>query len=256
MSEPVLLEREGAVAIVTLNRPEKRNVLDTSLREALYGVLGACLTDAAVRVVVLTANGDFCAGGALETYGDITVVHARRRLQESHRILRALIEGPKPVVAAVEGAAIGAGTGLALACDHIVAGASACFSPSSARFAAMPDWALLFTLPRRIGFAKSRELFLFGGAVEAGAALQMSLVDAVVPEGRARAAAVERANRLADFPPLAVKITKAAVNGLDQNLESVLHAELEGQPYLFRSQDFREAVSAFKERRPPEFQGK
>lgn len=256
MSKPVLLEREGAVAIVTLNRPEQRNVLDTSLREALHGTLGECLTDATVRAIVLAANGDFCAGGALDAYDEVTVVHARRRLQESHRILRALIEGPKPVVAAVEGAAIGAGTGLALACDHIVAGASACFSPSSAQLASMPDWGLLFTLPRRIGFAKSRELFLFGGVVETEAALQMSLIDAVVPEGRAKAAAVERATRLASFPPLAIKVTKAAVNGLDQSLEAVLHAELEGQPYLFRSEDFHEAVSAFKERRVPDFQGR
>lgn len=256
MSKPVLLERKGPVATVTLNEPGKRNVLDTPLREALYAALDECVADAKVRTIVLAATGDFSAGGGLDAYDDVAVINARWRLQESHRILRILMEGPKPVIAAVEGSAIGAGAGLALACDHIVAGNKARFSPSSAQLATMPDWGLLFTLPRRIGFAKSRELFLFGGIVEAEAALKMSLVDAVVPEGAAQAVALEKARRLAGAPPLALKITKAAVNGLDLNLESVLQAELEGQPYLFRSEDFHEAVTAFHERRKPVFRGK
>lgn len=256
MSEPVLLERKGPVATVTLNEPGKRNVLDTPLREALYAALDECVADAKVRAIVLAANGDFSAGGGLDAYDDVAVINARWRLQESHRILRILMEGPKPVIAAVEGSAIGAGAGLALACDHIVAGNKARFSPSSAQLATMPDWGLLFTLPRRIGFAKSREMFLFGGIVNAETALKMSLVDAVVPEGGAQAVALEKARRLASAPPLALKITKAAINGLDLNLESVLQAELEGQPYLFRSEDFHEAVTAFHERRKPVFRGK
>jgi enoyl-CoA hydratase/carnithine racemase len=257
MTEPVLLSHEGEIAIVTLNEPERRNALSIPLREKLAEVLDEALAGDARAIVLTGAGGNFCSGGDIRSFDpNAPLVDVRDRIGRLHRVVRLLLTGRKPVIAAVDGYAFGAGVSIALACDHVVAARDARFCASFNRVALMADLGLLYTLPLRVGMGKARELLMLGEIVEAEEALAIRLVDRLAEPGKVLAAAIERARLFAAAPPVALAMTKAALARMPATLETVLQMEVDAQSALFRTEDHAEGRAAFLEKRPPQFKGR
>jgi 2-(1,2-epoxy-1,2-dihydrophenyl)acetyl-CoA isomerase len=253
---PVLLDRDGHVAIVTLNQPERRNALSLELREALHDTLSEAMAGDARAIVLAGAGGSFCSGGDIRSFvPGAGLLDTRARLARMHRVIRLLLTGAKPVIAAVEGYAFGAGVSLALACDHVVAATDARFCASFNRVALMADLGLLYTLPPRVGMGKARELLMLGEIVEGPEALTIRLVDRLADPGRAVEVAIERARRFAAAPPVALALTKAALARAPASLEAILQMEVDAQSALFRTDDHAEGRAAFLEKRTPHFKG-
>ncbi len=255
MSTCLIEERQGAVAILTLNDPDRRNALSMELRTTLRDRLQALGQDADCRAIVLTgAGGAFCAGGDLAAMRRDDPAGARHRLGIVQDIIRAVAAGPRPVLAAVDGPAFGAGMALAAAADHVIAAeTTARFSASFVRLGLMPDAGLLWSLPQRVGAARARGLMLSGQVLDAEQAQAMGLADAVCPLADLMASAIKQAQVLAAGGPLAVAQIKAGFARGTPSLEDVLAMERDGQPLLFASEDFAEGLAAFRDKRPPEF---
>jgi enoyl-CoA hydratase/carnithine racemase len=250
------IEREGPVAIVTLNDPERRNPLSPTLRERLLDVLAHAFADEDVRAVVLTGAGDvFCAGGDLGSMGELDRESGRARLQRSQQVTRTIVGGAKPVIAAVEGAAAGAGLSLAASCDVVVAAADARFTAAFGQVGLMPDLGALWAVPGRVGVATARRLFMLGDSIDGAEAVATGLADRLAEPGRALASAREEARRLALASPLALAAIKRVLAAHPQPLDDVLNAEAELQAELFASRDLREGLAAFRQRRQPRFNG-
>jgi 2-(1,2-epoxy-1,2-dihydrophenyl)acetyl-CoA isomerase len=257
MTEPiVLVTDEGPVRVIMLNRPRRRNAIDLPLRALLAEVIEAAMEDDRVRVLVLTgAGGSFCAGGDIATMTRLAEEAARARAEAAQRVVRAIWTGRKPVVAAVEGAAMGAGLALALACDRVVAASDARLGTSFTRVGLAGDLGIFATLPARIGPAAARQLLMFAGEVDAAEALRIGLIDAVTEPGQALGRALSDARRLAAGPPLALAAVKSMLGRWPRDPFEVLRAEVDVQVALFDSDDFAEGVAAYHERRAPRFGG-
>jgi 2-(1,2-epoxy-1,2-dihydrophenyl)acetyl-CoA isomerase len=252
----VLVARAGPVAIVTLNETAKRNALTLDLRRELLAALDTLIEDASCRAIVLTgAGGAFCSGGDLSTMRSGDPMGARRRLAIVHDILRRIAAGPKPVIAAVEGAAFGAGLALATASDVVVADAKSRFCASFARVGLMPDAGLLWSLPPRIGIGAAKRMMLEAVVVSGEEAKAMGLVDELAPAGGVFEAAMVRAQALAEVAPLSIAMTKSAFARGTDDLERVLAYEMDGQTMLFGTQDHAEGRDAFMNKRTPRFEG-
>lgn len=250
-TDDVLVSRDGATVTLTLNRPERRNALTVAMRHRLADALEEIEGDRTVRAVILTGAGEhFCSGGDLAGMAVETLAEGRERMRQAHRLIRLMVGSRVPVIAAVEGWCAGAGISLACAADHVVAGEGARFVASFGKVGLLPDLGLLHTLPARIGQARAREVLLFGEVVEAPRALAIGLVDRLVAEGGALAAARERAALLAAQAPLSLALTKAA---LSAGLEAALGREQDLQAALYLTPDHREGKAAFLEKRPPRF---
>lgn len=252
---PVLLEsRDGAVAILTLNEPAKRNALTPAIRVALTEAIDRIERDASVRAVVLTGGpAVFCAGGDLTAMRADGLVGGRERFRILHGIVRAIVKSSKPYLAAVEGPAAGAGMSFALCCDTIVAGAGARFVASFPKVGLVADAGLLFTLPARVGHGRARQILLYAEPVEAQAALAMGLVDEVVPAGGALARALERAHRFEALAPLSAATAK---EHFARGIDEVLDWERSAQAALFQTADHAEGKAAFLEKRVARFEGR
>ncbi len=254
MSDTLTTQRNGTVAILTLNDPTRRNALSMDLRCALRDQLHALGQDSTCRAIVLTgAGGYFCAGGDLAAMRSDDPAGARVRLGIVQDIIRAIAAGPRPVVAAVEGPAFGAGMALAAASDLVVASEGARFSASFVKLGLMPDAGLLWSLPQRVGAARARALMLSGQVLTGAEAVAQGLADQVCAPDALLPIAIAQAQMLAEGAPLAIaQIKTALARGID-TLEDVLAMERDGQPLLFGSQDFAEGLAAFRDRRKPEF---
>lgn len=253
---PVVVERSATVAILTLNEPAKRNALTFELRAALLAAFDELIADPGCRAIVLTgAGGAFCSGGDLSTMRSGDPIGARRRLAVIHDIVRRIAAGPKPVVAAVEGAAFGAGLALASAADVVVADRSARFCASFARVGLMPDAGLLWSLPPRVGIGQAKRMMLEAAVVSAEEAKIIGLVDVLAPAGDALTLAVARAKEMARLAPLSIAMTKAAFARGTDDLERVLAYEMDGQAMLFQTGDHAEGRDAFQNKREPVFKG-
>jgi 2-(1,2-epoxy-1,2-dihydrophenyl)acetyl-CoA isomerase len=261
----VLLERDDqvpAVAIVTLNRPQRRNSLTVELKEALRDTLRAVADDESVRAVVLTALGkSFCVGQDLVEHAEALRADPASTFDTVERhynpIVRALAEMPKPVVAALNGGAVGAGLGFALACDLRVAAEGASFGTAFAAIGLTADSGLSASLVHSLGAAKASELLLLGEPFDAAKALEWGLVRAVVPAEQVRDTALELARRLAAGPTAAYAEIKAAVAlGAVSPLPTVLATEAAAQARVGLTKDHVSAVEAFLAKRPPTFEGR
>jgi 2-(1,2-epoxy-1,2-dihydrophenyl)acetyl-CoA isomerase len=253
----VLTRDEENIRIITLNRPEVRNAFDVPLRVELISAIDAAMADEGVRVLVLTgAGGAFCAGGDISIMSGLSRDEAAGRAELTQRVVRTLWAGTKPVLAAVEGPAFGAGLSLALACDRIVAAADARFGAAFSRLGLAGDMGVLATLPARLGPARARQFLMLAEQVKAPGALAMGLVDVVTDPGNAVAAALEDARKLAAGPPLALAAVKAAIARYPMGRAETLDLEEETQVAMYGSEDFAEGVRAFRERRPPHFRGR
>ncbi|WP_418276518.1 enoyl-CoA hydratase/isomerase family protein [Isoptericola jiangsuensis] len=262
MSAPCQIVRDGAVATVLLDRPTHRNALDLALKEALLDALDQVSRDPDVRAVVLAGNGPaFCVGQDLREHAEGlgTGAWARERTVERHYnpIVRTLATMPQPVVAAVHGACVGAGLGIALACDLRVLADDAVLGTAFAGVGLTFDSGLSATLTWAVGAARARELVLLGGTFDAASAVAWGIAGRVVPAGEVRVVAHDLASRLAQGPPLAHAASKRLVAAAStRSWEESLAAEAAEQDALGRTDDHREAVAAFLEHRSPRFTGR
>lgn len=258
----ILYRVENDVAWVTLNRPEQRNAVNAEMREELIAVFTAARTDPHVRALVLTGSGKgFCTGADLSggRGQGPTGPGAGRELMRtsSQRLLRALWELEKPVVAAVNGVAAGLGSHLAFASDFVIAASEARFIEVFVRRGLAVDAAGAFLLPRLIGLQKAKELVFFGDDLRADDAARIGLVSKVVPGDQLHATAREWAERLARGPTFAIGMSKRLLNrSLESSFETALEEEAMAQMLVTQSEDTREGMLAFMERREPVFRGR
>lgn len=252
----VLVEDRGSVRVLTLNRPQVKNAIDMPLRVALAEAVEAAMDESSVRAIVLTgAGGAFCSGGDISTMARQSAELTRPRAQAAQRVIRALWRG-KPVIAAVEGPAFGAGTALALACDRVVAARDSLFGTTFTGVGLAGDMGIFTSLPDRIGSAAAKQLLMFPRRIPGSEAATMNLVDLVVEPGAALDAAVADAVRVAAGPPLALAMIKSTLASGVVDRHERLDLEVENQAVLFDTEDFAEGVAAFHARRKPVFTGR
>ncbi len=270
LGEQVRHRTEGGVAWITLNRPEAHNAITPDQRNRVIDLLAAASADLAVRVVVITAEGKgFCTGADLRA-GSSQPAPARpdgapeRAAGEISRLIRdgaqrlvaAVLDCEKPVIAAVNGTAAGIGAHLALACDLVVAAESAKFIEVFVRRGLVPDGGGAYLLPRLIGLARTKELMFFGDAVSATEAERLGLVNRVVPDGELLGVAGEWAARLAAGPTRSIALTKWLVNrSLESDRAQAFHDEALAQEINMTTSDAQEGVASFVERRDPDYRG-
>jgi 2-(1,2-epoxy-1,2-dihydrophenyl)acetyl-CoA isomerase len=258
----VKVHSDGAVRWIALDRPQSKNALTDVVNAVLIEALHAAGADAAVRCVVLTGNGgSFCSGldlKAAAAAGAASFDHADEHLEKYfHGLIRAVHAIDKPVLALVDGAAVGYGCDLALACDLRIATERTRLGEIFVKRGLMPDGGGTWTLPRLVGVGKALELMLLGELLSGDEALALGLVNRVVPSAEAEAYTRELAQRLAAGPPLAyARIKRAVWAAQSSTLDEALAVERRGQLELLRSQDFLEGVAAFLQKRPPSFTGK
>lgn len=259
----VLYELREQVALVTLNRPERRNALGGTLREDLIAAMTAADRDDAVRAVVLTGAGNcFCAGGDLKMILDGLESPAGRPLQEKvepprDRALLSVYQARKPVIAAVNGPAFGAGMNLALAADIRIASRAARFSQSHVTRGLMPDYASTYLLPRLVGEAKAYELIYTGAIIDADEALRLRMVNHMVAPEQLLTTALEMAQVIARNAPLPIRLAKRAVQQNHQGgIQEALDRETAAQNVCYDTEDGREGLRAFVEKRDPVFNGR
>ncbi|GAA1750227.1 enoyl-CoA hydratase/isomerase family protein [Aeromicrobium alkaliterrae] len=253
-AELVLSEDRGPVRVVTINRAEVRNAIDMPTRVALAEALEAADGAIRVRAVVLTgAAPTFCSGGDIASMRRMSRDEAVPRAQAAQRIIRAIWGTSKPVVAAVEGAAYGAGMSLALACDRVVASREARFAPTFSRVGLAGDMGIFASLAARVGPHRAKQLLMFPDPVSGDAAVALGLVDRAVDPGAALDAALEDADHLASMAAGALGVVKRTLSGEPRHPAAVLELEVQNQADLFGSDDFAEGVAAFAERRAPRF---
>lgn len=257
VADLVVVEAEDSVTILTLNDPGRRNAISPDMRMQLVDRLDAALADDGCRAIVLTgAGGHFCAGGDLTNFGGMSGIEARRRMISVHRVIRALVTGEKPVVAALEGSVSGGGLSLAACCDIAVAAASARFSAAFNRVGLVPDMGASWVLPLRMGLGRARMVMMTGETFDAATAERWGLVERVVGDGETRAVALALARDLATRAPLALGFTKALLAQMPRDLDTMLRAEADAQALLFATSDLEEGRSAFLEKRRPNFSGR
>ncbi|MDE2580658.1 MAG: enoyl-CoA hydratase/isomerase family protein [Rhodospirillales bacterium] len=250
---------DGPVARLVLNRPERMNALSMEMRAELRDHLIRVRDDGAIRAAILTGAGThFCAGADVGKMGEARSLRAdRARLQRgSHTVVRLLHDIEKPIIAAVSGVAVGVGWSYALACDLIVAAEDARFGATFRRVGLAPDGGCAWFLARRVGPARGKELAFSGRIVAADEALRLGLVEYVVPGDTLLDKARELAADYAAGPTFALGLAKRMFDrATGPGLDEFLDYESLVQPQLHDTEDHREGVAAFKEKRPPRFTG-
>lgn len=255
MSDLVLVTRQDAVVQLTMNLPQKRNALETALTDALADELEALQRDASCRAVVLSGGKSFCAGGSLDSL-KTNGLAMRGEMRAGHRLLRLINAGRLPVVAAVEGAAFGAGLSLAALCDFVVCDSETKFGAVYGKVGIMPDWGALWILPQRMGIGRTRELVMFSQVVSGVEAKSIGLADVLAEDGQVLPAALAWAQRLAAAAPGAISATKAALARQPLALDAMLDWEADTQALLIASDDFAEGRDAFFGKRAAQFKGR
>lgn len=262
MSDDVGYTVTGQVLYLTLNRPEALNALTPGQRDLLIRLLADASADPGTRAVVVTGTGrGFCAGADLRggaAAGERVAGDVARMLRlGAQRLIAAVLDCEKPVIAAVNGTAAGLGAHLALACDLVLAAESAKFIEVFVRRGLVPDGGGAYLLPRLVGPQRAKELMFFGDALTAADAERLGLVNRVVPDGELAKTAAEWAGRLAAGPTRAIALTKQLVNAsLDTDRATAFAAEAAAQEINMTTADAREGVAAFVERRSAEFRGR
>ena len=250
-------EVRDAVGIVTLDRPEKLNALTVEMREALARHFAEAAVDPAVRAVLLRSSGKaFCASGDVGRMAEFTPASGRAVLALAQRMVRNLAAIDKPVVCAARGAVAGIGWSMALACDVLVASETARFSQVFRNVGLVPDGGAVWFLTQHLGALRAKELVFSGRRIDAGEALSLGLVTRVVADEALDAEAWQAAAELARGPTLALGMAKRMFRMMHSpDLESLLAAEAWAQGLALQSDDHREGIDAFLNKRAPTFRG-
>ena len=256
--EAIIYKVSDRIATITMNRPKSLNSMSLDLVEGFIRSLQEAETDSQVRVVVVTGSGRaFSAGGDLKTLDDLNTTEERRQfIVKVGTIVKLIHDMSKPVIAMVNGVAAGAGFNLALACDMAYAADNAKFIQSFVNVGLSPDCGGFYYLAKAVGMAKAKELMLTARPVGAQEAEHLNLVNGVFAQEELEAATMKLAARLAEAAPLAVAMTKKAVNDYSASLEETLTFESLASSSLLGTVDFKEGVTAFAEKRAPRFLGK
>jgi len=261
--EDMLLEKKEGIAIITLNAPDKRNALTMKMQMSLLSAVDEMSKDDDVRVLVVTGAGSaFCAGGDLEAMKALTEGKAKptryERLQRIGSWGDLFLKTDKPVIAAINGAAIGAGLAIALSCDIRIASESAKFGSLFILRGLVPDFGTTYYLPRVVGTSKALEFMFTGELFDAAEAARLGIVSRVVPPDELMNAAQELAARIAQQAPIAIELTKRLVyRSMIEDISRHIDWETYAQQLCFGTEDHRESVRAFLEKREqPPFKGK
>ena len=256
--ETILLERRERVAVITINRPEKRNALNIQTRAEGAAALDELREDESVRVVVITGAGDkaFIAGADISEFAGRTAV-SQRDVMLGRSLFTAVDTFPKPVIAMVNGYCLGGGCELAMACDLRIASDKASFGQPEINLGIIPGGGGTQRLTRLVGEGKAMELILTGDIVDAQTAHAIGLVNMVVPAPDLEAKTMELANRIAERSPVALRLAKEAIKAASRsNLDEGLRREVDLFALCFSSEDKDEGVAAFLEKRKPQFKGR
>jgi 2-(1,2-epoxy-1,2-dihydrophenyl)acetyl-CoA isomerase len=261
MYEHILISTADCIQTITLNRPNKLNAFIGHMRRDLADALEHAGSDRSVRVVIVTGAGRaFCAGGDIPFMAELMQRHDveefSRILGAGRRVITAIRQMTKPVIASINGPASGAGCNLAFACDLRIASNTATFSQSFTKVGLHPDWGGTYFLPRFVTPNKACEMFFLGEAIDAAEAARLGIVNQVVAPEDLESATLQLAQRLRAAPPIALAAAKHAVYMSEvAELEEMLRYETEAQLRCFESDDGLEGVRAFLEKREPKFTG-
>jgi len=253
----IILEKDNGIAVLTVNRPQVRNALNKDTVREIRQAIAEVREDDSVRVLIVTGAGDkaFVAGADLNSLQQRGMVETLAN--ENQLVLTELASLEKPVIAAVNGFALGGGCELAMACDIRIASENAKFGQPEPGLGFLPGAGGTQRLPRLVGAAKAKELIFTGDVIDAREAEKIGLVNKVVPPEELMKAAREMAEKIMKKGPLAIRMAKLVIDkGLDVDLSSALLLERVSQTVLFGSEDRQEGIAAFFEKRPPEFKGK
>ena len=255
----ILLKIENNVALITLNRPDVFNSFNRDMALLLQSILDDCEINELVRAIVITGKGKaFCAGQDLKEVTNPELNPGFRKILEEHYnpIIQKIRTIEKPIIAAVNGVAAGAGANIALACDIVVATENASFIQAFSKIGLIPDSAGTFFLPRLIGFQRASALMMLGDKVSSEEALQMGMIYKIFPVSFFSEEVMTLASTLAQMPTKALGLTKRLLNqSMTNNLEQQLALESNLQIEASSSNDYKEGVTAFMEKRKPEFKG-
>lgn len=257
--ENILLDKDAGMAVLTINRPRALNALNEQTIRELAEALDQIRTDADIQVLIVTGAGDkaFVAGADIGYMKELTPVEAREFALSGQEVFNAIEKLPQPVIAAVNGFALGGGCELAMSCDVRIAAENARFGQPEVSLGIIPGFAGTQRLPRLIGKAFAKEMLLTGDYITAGRAYEVGLVNQVVPASELMVKAREMAGRMMKNGPLAVRFAKEAVNqGLEMDVDRAMAYEADLLALCFATADQREGMTAFVEKRKPGFLGK
>lgn len=258
MTETVLLQREGRVAVLTVNRPDKLNALNDQVREDMLVQLAALENDAEVGVVVITGAGEksFIAGADIAEFAGRSPFDQRHAMR-SPRIFDVMASFPKPVIAMINGFCLGGGCELAMSCDMRIAADTARFGQPEIKLGLIPGGGGTQRLPRLVGLGQAMRLILTGDMIGAAEAREIGLVDMVLPAAELRAKTLELAARIAAFSPLTVKVAKEAIRASEKlSIEEGITYERDLFCLCFSTEDKKEGVEAFLAKRPASWKGR
>nr|WP_263326630.1 enoyl-CoA hydratase [Neobacillus sp. Marseille-Q6967] len=257
-NQAVITEVKDGYAIVTLNQPNALNALSTEIVEGLTESMNRLKHDPAIRAVILTGHGRaFCAGGNIKGFSDVTSAAGGRKYMQDHTgFLKDLAQMEKPVIAAVNGYAVGAGLSIAIACDVVIAVPYAKFALGFHKLGLVPDLGALYHLPRVVGMARAKELAFSDRTLSATEAKEYGICLEVVEEGQLLNRAEELAASFAASPTIAIGLAKSILNrSFESSLEDILREEALVQGISFTTVDHKEGVRAFLEKSKPTFTG-
>ncbi len=263
--QQILFAKDGHVATITLNRPEKLNAYSEVMVHEILSAMAEARDDDQIRAVIITGAGrGFCSGGDISRDFQYPARYRGHRLESMlemrenmHELVKFLQRFDKPTIAAVNGAAVAGGLTLALACDFRIAAESARLGDTSLKFALIPDEGGAYLFPRFMGLERALKMSLFSEVYAARQAKELGLVTEVVADGDLMTTARQWADRLAAGPPIAIRITKRMMHKqLTMNLENALEDAALGTLVTNYTEDVKEGTAAFHEKRPPKFQGR
>ena len=258
-SESVLFKKEGDIAIVTLNRPEKYNAVNDDLVNGINESIAKVQKDDSIRAMVITGAGKgFCSGADMNTFGNITPDEGRTYLTNTYGpLMRNLTTLKKPIIAAINGTAAGVGASIALACDFRVMSENSGLLYAFINIGLGPDGGASWLLARQVGYSRALQIAVEGKKIKGDECHRLGLANKLVENDAIVSTAIDWAHQIAKLPTLAVGITKEDIfHAMDNDLQSTIAYEAERQTAAFASHDLVEGVSAFLQKRKPKFIGK
>ena len=255
----ILFTVEEGIATITFNRPKALNAMNSETMTELFEAATVCKNDGTIKVLIITGAGEkaFVAGADISEMQKMRPAEALSFMERGNEILRLIETLPKPVIAAVNGFALGGGAEISMACDVRFASENARFGQPEITLGIIPGWGGTQRLPRLIGMGRAKELIMGGELIDAKKALEIGLVNRVLPLDQLLAEAKKFAARLAGLPGFALKVIKQSINyGYDLSLDNAIRLEVECCAQCFSTDDQKEGMTAFLEKRKPVFTGR